>query len=75
VFTCGFCDLSKNFVKMARLFSNSEYIDSVLVYGETCGSVPQAQRFSVRLFLVGGTVLRLNNPSHKINFEAMSVVG
>jgi hypothetical protein len=59
-------------VKMARLFSNSEYIDSVLVYGETCGSVPRAQRLSVRLLLVGGTeVLRLKNPSHKINFEAM----
>jgi hypothetical protein len=29
VFTCWFCDLSKSFVKMARLFSNSEYIDIV----------------------------------------------
>jgi hypothetical protein len=38
------CDLSKNFVKMARLFSHCEYIDIVLVYGEVCGSAPRAQR-------------------------------
>jgi hypothetical protein len=44
VFTCLFCDLSKNFVKMARLFSHCEYIDIVLVYGEVCGSAPRAQR-------------------------------
>jgi hypothetical protein len=34
---------------MARLFSNSEYIDIVLVYGEVCGSAPRVQRISVRL--------------------------
>jgi hypothetical protein len=34
---------------MARLFSNSEYIDMVLVYGEACGSAPRAQRISVGL--------------------------
>jgi hypothetical protein len=38
---------------MARLFSNSEYIDIVLVYGETCGSAPRAQTISVRLPLIG----------------------
>jgi GrpB-like predicted nucleotidyltransferase (UPF0157 family) len=35
---------------MARLFSNSEYIDIVLVYGEACGGAP---RVSVRLLHVG----------------------
>jgi hypothetical protein len=33
-------------VKMAGLFSNSEYILIVLAHGETCGSVPRAQRIS-----------------------------
>jgi hypothetical protein len=37
---------------MVRLFSNSEYIDVVLVYDEPCGSAPPGQRISVRL-LVG----------------------
>jgi hypothetical protein len=37
---------------MVRLFSNGEYIDSV-VYGEACGSAPRAQRISVQLLLVG----------------------
>jgi hypothetical protein len=49
------CDLSENFVKMARLFWNSEYIDVVLAYGEACGSASRAQRISVRL-LVGDLV-------------------
>jgi hypothetical protein len=35
---------------MARLFSNSEYID--IVYGEACESTPRAQRISVQLLLV-----------------------
>jgi hypothetical protein len=39
-------------VKMVRLFSNSEYIDIVLVYGEMYGSVPRGQRISVLLLLV-----------------------
>jgi hypothetical protein len=50
---CLRVDLSKNFVKTERLFSNSEYIDIVLVYGESCGSAPRAQRISVRLLFVG----------------------
>jgi hypothetical protein len=37
---------------MAILFSNSEYIDTCVVYGEACASVPRAQRISVQL-LVG----------------------
>jgi hypothetical protein len=36
---------------MARLFSNSEYID--IVYGEACENTPRAQRISVQLLLVG----------------------
>jgi hypothetical protein len=28
-------------VKRVRLFSNSEYINIVLVYGEACGSAPR----------------------------------
>jgi hypothetical protein len=39
-------------VKVARLFSNSEYIDVVLACGEMCGSAPRLLRISVRLFLV-----------------------
>jgi hypothetical protein len=39
-------------MKMARLFSNIEYIDVALAYGEVCGSALRAQRISVRL-LVG----------------------
>jgi hypothetical protein len=43
---------------MARLFSNSEYIDIYVlrycvVYGEACESAPRAQRISVRHLLVG----------------------
>jgi hypothetical protein len=38
---------------MALLFSNSEYIDIVLTYGERCGSAPRAQGIFVRLVLVG----------------------
>jgi hypothetical protein len=38
---------------MARLFSNIEYIDIVLVYGEGCGSASRARRVSVRLLHVG----------------------
>jgi hypothetical protein len=38
---------------MARLFSNSEYIDVVLVYGETCGSAPRLRRISVLLLHEG----------------------
>jgi hypothetical protein len=40
-------------VKTVRLFSNSEYIDIVLVYGKVCESVTPAQRISVRFLLVG----------------------
>jgi hypothetical protein len=38
---------------MARLFSNSEYTDIVLVYGEVCASAPRARRISVGLLLLG----------------------
>jgi hypothetical protein len=38
---------------MVRLFSNSEYIDVVLVYGEACGGALRAQKISVLLRLVG----------------------
>jgi hypothetical protein len=40
-------------VKTVRLFSNSEYIDIVLVYGKVCESATPAQRISVRFLLVG----------------------
>jgi hypothetical protein len=40
-------------VKMARSFSNSEYIDIVLAYSEACGSALRAQRISVQFLLVG----------------------
>jgi hypothetical protein len=53
MFTCRFCDLSQNFVKMARLLSNSEYVGVVLAYGEVCESAPRAQRISVQHLLVG----------------------
>jgi hypothetical protein len=33
-------------VKMAGLFSNSEYILIVLAHGEACGSASRAQRIS-----------------------------
>jgi hypothetical protein len=41
-------------MKMARLFSNSEYIGVVLAYDEACASAPRAHGISVRLLLVGG---------------------
>jgi hypothetical protein len=41
-------------MKMARLFSNSEYIGVVLAYDEACASVSRPHGISVRLLLVGG---------------------
>jgi hypothetical protein len=38
---------------MARLFSNSECTDIVLVYGEASGSSPRDQRICVQLLLMG----------------------
>jgi hypothetical protein len=59
------CDLSENFVKMARLFWNSEYIDVVLAYGEACGSASRAQRISVRL-LVGDLVYSIPTDASEV---------
>jgi hypothetical protein len=41
-------------MKMARLFSNSEYIGVVLAYDEACASASRPHGISVRLLLVGG---------------------
>jgi hypothetical protein len=38
-----------NFMNMARLFSNREYVDIVSTYSEAYGSASRAQRISVRL--------------------------
>jgi hypothetical protein len=38
---------------MTRLFSNSEYVDIVLVYGEVFGSAPRVRRITVRFLLLG----------------------